>query len=64
MFIQIGDTGFNLRHIIDIRFSKESVWITTAEADGDGNMALKFTGSDAEAIKEWWEERADVHRII
>ena len=63
-FIQIGFLSINVAQIIDIQFGPSWVCITTTEKDGDGNREFKYSGSVAETIKEWWEECADVYRIV
>jgi len=63
-FIQIGNVGINLAQIIDITFEQRGVYIVTTERDGDGSVEYQFTGDEANAIKDWWEDHADVYRII
>ena len=65
-FIQIGGNVINVDHIIRLVVDETDARIVIAEDDGDGLLgrAFIYKRDEADAIRDWLENSADVCKII
>lgn len=61
MFLQIGNLAVNVDKIEVVEFKETAVDIYTTNLE---QAALTFTDGDAEAFKQWWEEKAEVYDAV
>lgn len=65
MFVQIGNKAINMDLVTEIYFDENSkaVELTLAVQDGDHPSFISLRAENAKRFLDWWDNKADVHKI-